>query len=302
MISFLKQPFPCTFGHKINFYVAALVGTFVAAFLLIFMPFGISESRDANTIIKTIGFGFVSFTVMLFIYFVLPKMFTNFFLEKNYTIGKELIVNIFMVLLIGLANSIYANNFIAHPETHSYLGMIWNTFLVAIFPISFLTLIQFNRLTKANILASQEIKLPVNQKQTKEFETAKLITSEPTTAEFKTTAKQYYFISGEQEKKQLNMENLLFLESDGNYAHLHQFADNQYSKSMHRTTLKLLEAENSFPNIIRCHRSYIVNLDQVKEVNGNAQGLKLTLHNYEDVVPVSRKYINDVKSYFNQSK
>jgi DNA-binding LytR/AlgR family response regulator len=50
-----------------------------------------------------------------------------------------------------------------------------------------------------------------------------------------------------------------------------------------------------FPPLIRCHRSYIVNLDQIKNVDGNAQGLVITLKPCSEKVPVSRKYIDELK-------
>ena len=49
-------------------------------------------------------------------------------------------------------------------------------------------------------------------------------------------------------------------------------------------------------NVQRCHRSYIVNLDKISQVSGNAQGLKLSFDGLEDVlVPVSRSYIAGFK-------
>ena len=58
-------------------------------------------------------------------------------------------------------------------------------------------------------------------------------------------------------------------------------------------TLHMSLQQVKLPNfhIIRCHRSFVVNLDHVIEVGGNAQGLKLHLNMLEDYIPVSRKYI-----------
>ena len=51
-------------------------------------------------------------------------------------------------------------------------------------------------------------------------------------------------------------------------------------------------------SLVRCHRSYMVNLKKVKNVSGNAQGLKLELINQSEIIPVSRKYIPIVKQFF----
>jgi len=56
----------------------------------------------------------------------------------------------------------------------------------------------------------------------------------------------------------------------------------------------LIQAKSGF--ILQCHRSYLVNLAQVEKIEGNAQGLKLSLIDVADEsIPVSRKYIQSVK-------
>lgn len=59
---------------------------------------------------------------------------------------------------------------------------------------------------------------------------------------------------------------------------------------MLRSSLSRLENQLEGQNIVRCHRSFIVNLDKVEKVTGNAQGYKLHLETPELVVPVARKY------------
>lgn len=287
MQSFFNRPYPSNYERNNRVVIAASYGLFVSLFLMIFQPFGISMSTDPLYLLKTAGFGLVTFLVMLFVYLALPVMYPDFFKEKNYTIGKELIVSAFLILLIGLANSAYAHIFVIQPSKQSILNMIWQTFLVGIFPISFLTLLQYNRLYKSNTKVSQAIKLSSDRNSNVIRELAE---------------QHYYSISTEQDNTPIILENLLFLESDGNYVHLYQVADKSYTKTMHRATLKSLEEENSFQNVVRCHRSFIVNLDQVIDVSGNAQGLKLKLNGVEEEVPVSRKYISAVKDYLNRSK
>ena len=285
MLSILKSPYPCIYGQKENFFVALSIGLFVAIFLLVFQPFSIAESGDILKTLKTAGFGLVSFVVMLFYYFIPPRIFVSFFKERNYTFGKDLLLSAGLILLIGLANGVYAQ-FVLHVNALvSIWLMIWQTFLVGIFPLAFLSLFQYNRLLNANLKASKEIVLPAPHEPTESNEKPIL---------------QYFSISGDQEEKQIELNDFLYLESDGNYAFLHQKNNGPVSKTMYRTTLKSIELENTFPNVFRCHRSYIINLDQVKEVKGNAQGLKLSLKDSEDIVPVSKKYIPAFKKYFYQ--
>ena len=70
--------------------------------------------------------------------------------------------------------------------------------------------------------------------------------------------------------------------------------DGQLKNRMLRTTLKKMEdalAEHS--QFFRCHRTYLVNLEKVQRVSGNAQGYRLHLEALEETVPVSRN-LNEV--------
>lgn len=161
--------------------------------------------------------------------------------------------------------------------------MIFNTFLVGIFPLTFLSLLEFNRQLKQNLQTSQEITLP-----------DPIITkvSQGTVSEI------MFVLPAEGNRKKVLAQDLVYIESVGNYANVVIYETGGLARNLYRTTLKSLEASNSLTSIIRCHRSYIVNLDQVIEVTGNAQGLKLHLKDCEDLIPVSRKYIPQVKESF----
>ena len=63
---------------------------------------------------------------------------------------------------------------------------------------------------------------------------------------------------------------------------------------MLRSTLKKMEdavADYSF--LFRCHRTYLVNMELVVKVIGNAQGYRLHLSGLEESIPVSRN-LNDM--------
>lgn len=282
MRSILNSPYPCMFGQKENFFTALAIGVFVATFLIVFQPFSISESEDSFRVLKTAGFGVVSFIVLLFFYFVIPSIFKKFFDEKNYTLGKDLIASIGLILMIGLANGIYAQ-FVLHEEALVSIGvMIWQTFLVGIFPLTFLSLIQYNQQFRINMKASKEIKIPNASEESNYLN------------------KQPFIIPGSVKAINLDFRNIRYLESDGNYVFINSIEDHKSVKTIHRATLKSIEEKNGLPNLFRCHRSYIINLDHITEVSGNAQGLKLSIKECADHVPVSKKYIPAFKEHFYQ--
>ncbi len=48
------------------------------------------------------------------------------------------------------------------------------------------------------------------------------------------------------------------------------------------------ELEERSKKVIRCHKSYIVNLNKVNRISGNAKGYKLQIDELDFLIPVSR--------------
>ena len=65
---------------------------------------------------------------------------------------------------------------------------------------------------------------------------------------------------------------------------------------MIRSSLKkAIETVNELDFILRCHRTFIVNTNHIKEIQGNSQGYKLYFENLDFPVLVSQKYIKSFK-------
>ena len=89
----------------------------------------------------------------------------------------------------------------------------------------------------------------------------------------------------------------MFMRSADNYVEVFYHRANQTRCELIRTTLKLctdLFAQQE--NILRCHKSYLVNLRFVNHVSGNAQGYKLHLKHTDELVPVSRTHNEVIKT------
>ena len=95
-------------------------------------------------------------------------------------------------------------------------------------------------------------------------------------------------------------ENLLYIESADNYATIYYINKSNKSHYMIRNSLKWME-ENIVKDtpLIRCHRSYIVNLDRVKILKKEKNGIMLELdaENTPDI-PVSKTYYDSFMNKF----
>jgi hypothetical protein len=96
-------------------------------------------------------------------------------------------------------------------------------------------------------------------------------------------------------------ENLLYLESSENYVNICYLSKGKISKYLLRDTLKKMEENFSGTEIIRCHRSYMVNFEKVKVIRKDKDGLKLELDSPSAIdIPVSKTYVDNVMQTFSR--
>jgi LytTr DNA-binding domain len=96
-------------------------------------------------------------------------------------------------------------------------------------------------------------------------------------------------------------ENLLYLESAENYVSICYLNKDKVAKYLLRDTLKKIEEDFSGSDIVRCHRSYMVNFEKVKVIRKEKDGLKLEFDNPSVMdIPVSKTYVSAVMHTFSQ--
>ena len=93
------------------------------------------------------------------------------------------------------------------------------------------------------------------------------------------------------DKIEFTLASLVLIEAANNYCNFYIRQEHQVIKKMIRITMKEVgEALKSYPNIIRCHRSYFVNKDYVDKLSGSTQSNKLQILGLDILVPVSRNF------------
>lgn len=102
-------------------------------------------------------------------------------------------------------------------------------------------------------------------------------------------------------KFSIKKENLLYLESAENYVDICYLNKGKVSKYLLRDTLKKMEENFSGTEIVRCHRSYIVNFEKVKVIRKDKEGLMLEFDDPSVIdIPVSKTYVNTVMQTFSK--
>ena len=289
MLSFFKKSYP--YRDFCNRYIVSsfCIGAFVALFLIVFQPFDISKWETDYKTLKLIGFGFVSFICPLVFKFVFDVVFKNPKREETWVIWKE-IVSILMVLcLIAIGNLCYSNCIsISSFEPKYFIFTFFATVILGVFPIGASVAIKYTQfltlnkkeaeLMEAEVLSFQE-RIEGNNDHKLRQENVPSQTLLELIAE------------NEKDKIELKPEDLLYIESADNYSTVVFVKNNQITKQLIRGSLKRLESQIPFLFIIRCHRSYIVNLKQINHIKGNAQGYRIEFKaELSDTIPVSRNY------------
>ena len=102
------------------------------------------------------------------------------------------------------------------------------------------------------------------------------------------------------ETVKVHIHDLLYIEAVGNYVKIYQLSEGQVRTDMLRATSKQIEDDlRDYPMIIRCHRAFLVNLQQVEQIVSRAGAMQLTIKHCQDSLPVSRSHMAGIKEAIN---
>ncbi len=279
-INALQQPFPCytTAGSKLR--MAAYFGFFIFLFLFVFKPFELDNISTGKLFLIVLAYGCITFVCVALTTILLPKIFPDWFEESKWTTGRQIVFSLATVVLVGLVNYFFSPMLV--DTKLNWRDAIWFqgiTLALGLIPISIFFLIRQNQLLKtyrekAEVIEKklQEKAVPVNIQPVERVEAPVVLTGDY-----------------QQEKVEVDPDNLYLVTSASNYIKIYHHQKGKLTYSIIRSTLKKAEESlSAHNNFFKCHRAYIVNLDKVAHVEGNAQGYRLTILDHEEPVPVSR--------------
>ena len=105
---------------------------------------------------------------------------------------------------------------------------------------------------------------------------------------------------GSSDRIVLRLADFLYAKSQDNYVELNFLQNGKVSHLLIRTTLMGLAESQPSEAVVRCHRSYLVNLFQVQAVLGGGNDLRLQLRNLDEPLPVSRTFNTDIMQALRQ--
>lgn len=189
-----------------------------------------------------------------------------------------------ILFVIGISLSIYEELIDTRPLTLlSISETIGKTIIIGIFPLTGIVLLNQIRLLKKHHSEVRTINasLYLNPDSNTEIG-ANMITIE-------SDNKSEYFHK--------NILSILFLVSLGNYIEIYTDENGKVERTILRTTLAKVEEQlSAYSQLFRCHRAFIVNIQKITSIDGNASGYTLCFKNTDKIVSVSRRSTSKFKS------
>ncbi len=284
----LQKPYQLQTSVARRWLTCVLFSSFVFLFLFIFRPFGLAAlSQRIFTI--SLGYGLTTFAVMALLNIVVFTSLPAWFAEEHWTVGHEGLWAMINISLIGLAN-LFFGGFVQqfHVSLRALFIIETYTLAIGIFPVSISILLKEARLKRKYEQGSGLINTQLNTGEP----------SEPLRP-LAASGNGLLIIPSENGGDDLGLKpgDLLYIRAADNYVEVFYLQQNQVKRKLIRNSLKnVAEKLASDTQLFRCHKSYLVNLNQVKHVSGNAQGYKLHLHQTEVLVPVSRQWNDEIKN------
>lgn len=232
----------------------------LTTFLILFLlePFGeVNHGYYLSGILRILSYAITSGAIFIFSeLFLLPVILKS---KLNSLRIGSVIWNAALLLLVTTGMFICKNlwmNFSVFTF-QDYGIMIYRVFSIGIFPFAFLIIyIQYTSRSENN---PEEVIFTSNDQNPEHFK--------------------------------ISVSNVIVITSEENYISIHYLKSGKLKKKLIRNSLTKISDDLDIP-FIRVHRSHIVNMQNIQGIDGNSQGLTLTMNSCHIEFKVSRSYLS----------
>lgn len=287
---FFKQPYPL-YNKPWLIIIGSIIS--VVLVMVVFEPFRY-RLNSIPQLCTLIHFALMTLLGTMIPLIILPKIFKKFYNPQHWTVGKSLVHSLLFFLFLSIILFVY--NVVLFPYFYiehtsiSFLGngytkVVLTYFLlilsIASAPIVLTYLLTRNSILKQNLQGA----LDINKTLSERIKSAPEEENETIT-----------LVGSTKEQVKTQPDNILYIEAADNYMDVYYLIDDKVGHKLLRSTIKQMEEQlKDHQSFIRCHRAYIVNMNQITNIEGNAQGYKLRLRKTDKDIPVSRTYIQALK-------
>jgi hypothetical protein len=262
---------------KDNLWLALIFGSFVFLFLLVFEPFDFIDHQKNPTLISA-GFGVVTSIIVILNFAILSSFVRKFVSSDDWKLKHTFYASIWNISTIAIGNYFYmvATSDIDNNFSEMFKALYY-TVSIGIFPVIIILVYSEHQLLKKNqIIVAETVSIIENRtavhKNEENNEKEILLKADIAADDFL-----------------LDIRSLAFIKAEGNYSTFFLENSDENTGIIKRISLKSVEEQlKTFPNIMRCHRSYIINIDKIKNVSGNARNFSVSYDIQDIAIPISR--------------
>lgn len=294
-------------GHKETVRVRAISVGFAVLALAVFKPFGLGawkwEAYVHLLLIWVLGFGVCFLTEAILKYIArMPRAYNQ---GIDYIIRRNLCFQLINTPLVSLMVCLYRHLVLSNRMPGNQLS--WSNFFETLAIMAFISFaigLYWRFKFRSRYLAAEL----ENTRQLNEQLKAMQMQAESKVQSLKAAMNQPIGILREQpsglvtltgttsENVTLNITDLFFVETMGNYVKVCHLRNGQVCTDMIRATSKQIEEElHDYPMIVRCHRAFLVNLAQVEQIVTKSGNMQLVMKHNHDSIPVSRSNVSHIK-------
>jgi hypothetical protein len=274
MLSFLQQPFPQETDLRTYLLHALAISGAVSFVLVAFQPFGLDTLPGHRGVWVGLGFGGITLLVKTLNYGWL-RLLPYWFIEPNWTLGKELIWASYSFLTIATGNFLGGGLMLPEASLFQHFGeTLLITVLVGLLPYLLMVYVSHTRYLKRYLREARQLESGLASHSGEA-----VISHDP----------EVSFTDETGLLPPIRRSEWLFIEAEGNYLRLWVRQNGELTDFRLRGTIKGMSERLAHEvNCFQCHRAFLVNLANVQHVEGNSAGYRLTMDPGLAAVPVSR--------------
>jgi len=275
-MKFYNKPYPFNENLRYNAKIIFFISIGILGVLLIFQPLELVELNRKDVFYLTTGLAASTFLSLILNLIVLPSLFPKLFNPKWWKVKSEIFWNIWIVFTIMASNFLFYSKLFGFFEIG--IDTIGKLLLLSVLPVSVLITINQDRLLRTYLKSAEALNRKLSESLVPDD---KLVTF---SSDYKS------------DNLSLKVSSLQLIRSANNYIEIF-YRENSVTKSklVRCSMINANRTVSDFDFVLRCHRTYIVNVNHVVRVEGNSQGFRLALEGIEFPVLVSQKYINAFK-------
>lgn len=283
----LSKPHPFIF----NRWSIIIPGIVTVLVIMVLMPLDFDRFPFSERFMLAVIFGAVAAATVGLSVFALQKLAPEWVSEDQWTVGREIVLIFAVIVLICMVNFVVLLLIGMNDDemSETLAQVVGYTLVISFFPVLLMVLTEQVLHQKTKLKESERLTQALQPAVDSSKKTSQIVNDDLIELAAETGIVELV----------VSPSQIDFIQSDGNYAEIFYYdSDLNPQKILIRNRLKYFSDVLPQPPFMHCHKSYIVNLDKVKSVTGNARNFELLLTDRTERIPVSRSKTAELRQRF----